>query len=106
MLNKCRLLCPPGIDSWINLSRVDPDAEVQGEIYLAVQMLEDVRGRSLRCHVLKARYGHGGGCGRWSENEQESPGCPQLPCPLGLPHSWGTSELTTRIPCRQTIEAH
>ncbi|KAM7051204.1 rasGAP-activating-like protein 1 isoform 1-T1 [Molossus nigricans] len=46
---------PRGIDSWINLSRVDPDAEVQGEIYLAVQMLEDVRGRSLRCHVLKAR---------------------------------------------------
>ncbi|EPQ01943.1 RasGAP-activating-like protein 1 [Myotis brandtii] len=46
---------PRGIDSWINLSPVDPDAEVQGEIYLAVQMLEDVRGRCLRCHVLKAR---------------------------------------------------
>ncbi|XP_062942754.1 rasGAP-activating-like protein 1 isoform X4 [Cynocephalus volans] len=46
---------PRGIDSWINLSRVDPDAEVQGEIYLAVQMLEDVRGRCLRCHVLQAR---------------------------------------------------
>lgn len=46
---------PRGIDSWINLSPVDPDAEVQGEIYLAVQMLEDGRGRCLRCHVLKAR---------------------------------------------------
>ncbi|XP_023383923.1 rasGAP-activating-like protein 1 [Pteropus vampyrus] len=46
---------PRGIDSWINLSRVDPDAEVQGEICLAVQMLEDVRGRCLHCHVLKAR---------------------------------------------------
>ncbi|KAM8816946.1 rasGAP-activating-like protein 1 isoform 2-T2 [Rhynchonycteris naso] len=46
---------PRGIDSWINLSRVDPDAEVQGEIYLAVQMLEDGRGRCVRCHVLKAR---------------------------------------------------
>ncbi|XP_066116606.1 rasGAP-activating-like protein 1 isoform X2 [Saccopteryx bilineata] len=46
---------PRGIDSWINLSRVDPDAEVQGEIYLAVQMLEDGRGRYVRCHVLKAR---------------------------------------------------
>lgn len=46
---------PRGIDSWINLSPVDPDAEVQGEIYLAVQMLEGVRGRCLRCHVLKAR---------------------------------------------------
>ncbi|XP_045056728.1 rasGAP-activating-like protein 1 isoform X2 [Desmodus rotundus] len=46
---------PRGIDSWINLSRVDPDAEVQGEIYLAVQMQEDAQGRCLRCHVLKAR---------------------------------------------------
>ncbi|PNJ82595.1 RASAL1 isoform 10 [Pongo abelii] len=46
---------PRGIDSWINLSRVDPDAEVQGEICLSVQMLEDRRGRCLRCHVLQAR---------------------------------------------------
>nr|XP_020012511.1 rasGAP-activating-like protein 1 [Castor canadensis] len=46
---------PRGIDSWINLSRVDPDAEVQGEICLAVQVLEDARGRSLRCHVRQAR---------------------------------------------------
>ncbi|XP_069353181.1 rasGAP-activating-like protein 1 isoform X1 [Eulemur rufifrons] len=46
---------PRGIDSWINLSRVDPDAEVQGEICLSVQMLEDGRGRCLRCHVLQAR---------------------------------------------------
>ncbi|XP_054094899.1 rasGAP-activating-like protein 1 isoform X5 [Callithrix jacchus] len=44
-----------GIDSWINLSRVDPDAEVQGEICLSVQILEDGRGRCLRCHVLQAR---------------------------------------------------
>ncbi|XP_023589415.1 rasGAP-activating-like protein 1 isoform X2 [Trichechus manatus latirostris] len=46
---------PRGIDSWINLSRVDPDAEVQGEIRLSVQMMDDVRGRCLRCHVLQAR---------------------------------------------------
>uniref|UniRef100_A0A8C3X172 RAS protein activator like 1 n=1 Tax=Catagonus wagneri TaxID=51154 RepID=A0A8C3X172_9CETA len=46
---------PRGIDSWINLSRVDPDAEVQGEICLTVQIMEDVRGRCLRCHVLQAR---------------------------------------------------
>ncbi|KAM7234400.1 hypothetical protein CapIbe_014558 [Capra ibex] len=52
---------PRGIDSWINLSRVDPDAEVQGEVCLAVQTLEDVRGRCLHCHVLQARYGHDGG---------------------------------------------
>ncbi|XP_051682535.1 rasGAP-activating-like protein 1 isoform X4 [Oryctolagus cuniculus] len=46
---------PRGIDSWINLSRVDPDAEVQGEVRLAVQMQEDGQGRRLRCHVLQAR---------------------------------------------------
>ncbi|XP_049643729.1 rasGAP-activating-like protein 1 [Suncus etruscus] len=46
---------PRGIDSWINLSRVDPDAEVQGEIYLALQFKEDACGRCLHCHVLQAR---------------------------------------------------
>ncbi|CAH6778846.1 rasGAP-activating-like protein 1 [Phodopus roborovskii] len=46
---------PRGIDSWINLSRVDPDAEVQGEVYLAVQLVDDARGRCLRCHVRQAR---------------------------------------------------
>ncbi|KAL2767764.1 rasGAP-activating-like protein 1 isoform 3 [Daubentonia madagascariensis] len=46
---------PRGIDSWINLSHVDPDAEVQGEICLSVQMLEDGQGRCLLCHVLQAR---------------------------------------------------
>uniref|UniRef100_A0A8C6ID71 RAS protein activator like 1 (GAP1 like) n=1 Tax=Mus spicilegus TaxID=10103 RepID=A0A8C6ID71_MUSSI len=46
---------PRGIDSWINLSRVDPDAEVQGEVCLDVKLLEDARGRCLRCHVRQAR---------------------------------------------------
>ncbi|XP_028609733.1 rasGAP-activating-like protein 1 isoform X1 [Grammomys surdaster] len=46
---------PRGIDSWINLSRVDPDAEVQGEVCLAVKLLDDARGRCLRCHVRQAR---------------------------------------------------
>ncbi|KAM6166390.1 rasGAP-activating-like protein 1 [Erethizon dorsatum] len=46
---------PRGIDSWINLSRVNPDAEVQGEVRLAVQLLQDARGRCLRCHLLQAR---------------------------------------------------
>lgn len=46
---------PRGIDSWINLSRVDPDEEVQGEVCLAVKLLEDARGRCLRCHVRQAR---------------------------------------------------
>lgn len=57
---------------------MDPDAEVQGEVHLTVQMQEDAHGRCLRCHVLQARYGHGGGW-RWgSEKEQGSPGRPQL----------------------------
>ncbi|XP_069848086.1 rasGAP-activating-like protein 1 isoform X1 [Dipodomys merriami] len=46
---------PRGIDSWINLSRVDPDAEVQGEVCLAVQVLDDAGGRCLRCHIRQAR---------------------------------------------------
>lgn len=46
---------PRGIDSWINLSRVNPDAEVQGEVRLAVRLLQDVHGRCLRCHLLQAR---------------------------------------------------
>lgn len=63
---------------------MDPDAEVQGEICLAVQVLEGARGRCLHCHVLKARYGPaaaGGSRGR-SEAERGSPGSPQLPWPL------------------------
>ena len=63
-------VCSAGIDSWINLSRVDPDAEVQGEVYLAVQLLEDARGRCLRCHVRQARYSCSGGGVGGSENEQ------------------------------------
>ncbi|GAB1290105.1 RasGAP-activating-like protein 1 [Apodemus speciosus] len=55
-LNKEAITADPrGIDSWINLSRVDPDAEVQGEVCLAVKLLEDARGRCLRCHVRQAR---------------------------------------------------
>ncbi|XP_012869757.1 PREDICTED: rasGAP-activating-like protein 1 [Dipodomys ordii] len=46
---------PRGIDSWINLSHVDPDAEVQGEVCLAVQVLDDAGGRCLRCHIRQAR---------------------------------------------------
>lgn len=34
---------------------MDPDAEVQGEVCLAVKLLEDARGRCLRCHVRQAR---------------------------------------------------
>lgn len=108
MLNTRELLCPPGIDSWIDLSRVDPDAEVQGEVCLDVQILEGARGRCLRCHVLQARYGHDRGrCGTalsMSEALLEiSPSC--LGFEDRLTQGWGgrTSGLTTRIPWGQTV---
>nr|XP_033811940.1 rasGAP-activating-like protein 1 isoform X1 [Geotrypetes seraphini] len=46
---------PKGIDSWINLTRVDPDEEVQGEIYLELHVVENQQRRMLHCHVLEAR---------------------------------------------------
>ncbi|XP_067406367.1 rasGAP-activating-like protein 1 [Emydura macquarii macquarii] len=46
---------PRGIDSWISLTRVDPDAEVQGEICLELQVLEEPQRRVLHCHVMEAR---------------------------------------------------
>ncbi|CAH2295015.1 rasGAP-activating 1 isoform X1 [Pelobates cultripes] len=46
---------PRGIDSWINLSRVDPDEEVQGEIYLELHIMQDQHKSNLHCHVLEAR---------------------------------------------------
>ncbi|XP_028906132.1 rasGAP-activating-like protein 1 [Ornithorhynchus anatinus] len=46
---------PRGVEGWINLSRVDPDEEVQGEIHLAVHLLEEPQGKKLRCHVIEAR---------------------------------------------------
>ncbi|KAM3826192.1 rasGAP-activating-like protein 1 isoform 2-T2 [Vipera latastei] len=46
---------PRGIDSWINLSQVDPNEEVQGEISLELQVVEEAHQRLLCCHVLEAR---------------------------------------------------
>lgn len=46
---------PRGIDSWINLSRVNPDEEVQGEIYLELHIMQDQHKCNLHCHVLEAR---------------------------------------------------
>uniref|UniRef100_A0A8C6YFR1 RAS protein activator like 1 n=1 Tax=Naja naja TaxID=35670 RepID=A0A8C6YFR1_NAJNA len=43
------------IDSWINLSAVDPNKEVQGEISLELQVVEEAHQRLLCCHVLEAR---------------------------------------------------
>ncbi|XP_054906718.1 rasGAP-activating-like protein 1 isoform X1 [Poeciliopsis prolifica] len=44
-----------GLDSWMNLTRVDPDEEVQGEIHLRLELLKDTMKRSLRCQVIEAR---------------------------------------------------
>ncbi|CAK6950325.1 rasGAP-activating-like protein 1 [Scomber scombrus] len=44
-----------GLDSWLNLTRVDPDEEVQGEIHLSLELLKDTERISLRCQVIEAR---------------------------------------------------
>ncbi|XP_061585899.1 rasGAP-activating-like protein 1 isoform X1 [Cololabis saira] len=44
-----------GLDSWVNLTRVDPDEEVQGEIHLSLQLLKGTKKLSLRCHIIEAR---------------------------------------------------
>ncbi|XP_067087361.1 rasGAP-activating-like protein 1 isoform X2 [Osmerus mordax] len=44
-----------GLDSWMNLIRVDPDEEVQGEIHLGLELLKDAQRIGLRCHFIEAR---------------------------------------------------
>lgn len=44
-----------GLDSWVNLTRVDPDEEVQGEIHLRLELLKGVEKTSVRCKVIEAR---------------------------------------------------
>ncbi|XP_074527237.1 rasGAP-activating-like protein 1 [Halichoeres trimaculatus] len=44
-----------GLDSWVNLTRVDPDEEVQGEIHLNLLLLKDADKIILRCQVIEAR---------------------------------------------------
>ncbi|XP_062392133.1 ras GTPase-activating protein 4 isoform X2 [Sardina pilchardus] len=47
---------PQGVDGWLNLTEIDPDEEVQGEIHLHISVLGDgdVPTR-LRCQVMEAR---------------------------------------------------
>uniref|UniRef100_W5KEC1 RAS protein activator like 1b (GAP1 like) n=1 Tax=Astyanax mexicanus TaxID=7994 RepID=W5KEC1_ASTMX len=42
------------IDNWLNLTRVDPDEEVQGEIHVALEIHRDAKTTCLRCHVIEA----------------------------------------------------
>ncbi|XP_052461061.1 rasGAP-activating-like protein 1 isoform X1 [Carassius gibelio] len=44
-----------GLDNWLNLTRVDPDEEVQGEIHLALELHRDAQRSILHCHVIEAR---------------------------------------------------
>uniref|UniRef100_A0A8D0CG49 RAS p21 protein activator 4 n=1 Tax=Scleropages formosus TaxID=113540 RepID=A0A8D0CG49_SCLFO len=47
---------PQGIDGWMNLTEIDPDEEVQGEIHLKVSVLgKGYAPKILRCHVFEAR---------------------------------------------------
>ncbi|KAL0979488.1 hypothetical protein UPYG_G00185770 [Umbra pygmaea] len=44
-----------GLDNWLNLTRVVPDEEVQGEIHLSLELLKDAQRIGLRCHFIEAR---------------------------------------------------
>uniref|UniRef100_A0A8C5DUH2 RAS protein activator like 1 n=1 Tax=Gouania willdenowi TaxID=441366 RepID=A0A8C5DUH2_GOUWI len=44
-----------GLDSWLNLTRVNPDEEVQGEIHLGLELRKDAGKFSLHCEVIEAR---------------------------------------------------
>ncbi|KAF7688824.1 ras GTPase-activating protein 4 isoform X1 [Silurus meridionalis] len=47
---------PQGLDVWMNLTEIDPDEEIQGEIHLQISLLGDGDvPRKLRCRVLEAR---------------------------------------------------
>ncbi|XP_034450922.1 rasGAP-activating-like protein 1 isoform X2 [Hippoglossus hippoglossus] len=55
-LNKEAIRSPAkGLDNWLNLTRVDPDEEVQGEIHLSVVLLKDTEKINLRCQIIEAR---------------------------------------------------
>ncbi|XP_032899232.1 rasGAP-activating-like protein 1 isoform X1 [Amblyraja radiata] len=44
-----------GIDNWINLVRIHPDEEIQGEIHLGLEILRDRQTKVLKCHLIEAR---------------------------------------------------
>ncbi|KAL6458673.1 hypothetical protein MHYP_G00321450 [Metynnis hypsauchen] len=44
-----------GLDNWLNLTRVDPDEEVQGEIHVTLELHRDAQTTCLRCHIIEAR---------------------------------------------------
>uniref|UniRef100_A0A3Q3WYA0 C2 domain-containing protein n=1 Tax=Mola mola TaxID=94237 RepID=A0A3Q3WYA0_MOLML len=46
------------LDSWVKLTRVDPNEEVQGEIRLSLELLKEGEKISLRCQVAEATWLH------------------------------------------------
>uniref|UniRef100_K7FL47 Ras GTPase-activating protein 4-like n=1 Tax=Pelodiscus sinensis TaxID=13735 RepID=K7FL47_PELSI len=46
---------PKGYSGWRNLTEIDPDEEVQGEIHLQIALLGSEGARKLRCRVFEAR---------------------------------------------------
>ncbi|XP_019367018.1 PREDICTED: ras GTPase-activating protein 4-like [Gavialis gangeticus] len=46
---------PKGYSGWLNLTEIDPDEEVQGEIHLLIEILGSTVARKLRCRVFEAR---------------------------------------------------
>ncbi|XP_018417212.1 PREDICTED: ras GTPase-activating protein 4-like [Nanorana parkeri] len=46
---------PKGYNGWMNLTEIDPDEEVQGEIHLKIEILNSELARKLRCTVFEAR---------------------------------------------------
>uniref|UniRef100_UPI00398F01DA rasGAP-activating-like protein 1 n=1 Tax=Pristiophorus japonicus TaxID=55135 RepID=UPI00398F01DA len=44
-----------GIDNWINLTRINPDEEIQGEIHLGLEILQDRNIKAVRCQLIEAR---------------------------------------------------
>ncbi|XP_058020336.1 ras GTPase-activating protein 4-like isoform X1 [Ahaetulla prasina] len=46
---------PKGYSGWLNLTEIDPDEEVQGEIHLQIEIVGNGAARKLRCVVFDAR---------------------------------------------------
>lgn len=44
-----------GYNGWMNLTEIDPDEEVQGEIHLKIEIINIDLSHKLRCTVLEAR---------------------------------------------------
>ncbi|XP_068165961.1 rasGAP-activating-like protein 1 isoform X2 [Antennarius striatus] len=44
-----------GLEGWMDLTPVDPDEEVQGEIHLSLELLQEADKPRLRCQVIEAR---------------------------------------------------